>query len=60
MKNSTVTHRQRAELPERVLHVLDLRQGSRTARIPAQRRQEPRVRGGRQGLRTQLRREVDY
>jgi hypothetical protein len=51
-----ISHRQRVELPQRVVNTLDLRQGSRTSPVPARRRHD--ARGGRQGVRTQLRREV--
>jgi hypothetical protein len=56
MSHKHPTHRQRAELPQRVTHRLDLRQGSRTDPIPSRRRDD--VRGGRQGVRNQLRGEL--
>lgn len=54
--SSKVTHRQVAALPTRVVNALDLRQGSRTDRIPSRRR-EHNPRGGRQGVRDQLRKD---
>lgn len=50
--SSKISHRQRAELPEHVVHVLELRQGSRTSRVPSRRHT---TRGGRQGTRVALR-----
>jgi hypothetical protein len=54
--STKLTHRQAAALPARVVGVIELRQGNRAQPIPGRRRQDPRTRGGRQGVRTQLRR----
>jgi hypothetical protein len=57
-KRTSITHRQAAELPERVLNRLDLRQVARTDPRPSRRRQDAGCRGGRNGLRAQLRQEA--